>query len=181
MDNLQMIEVLGKATLFDLYRFKVMLSKMLEDPKRLHEVRMKLKPNQAITYFDEITNQEIAASIIKIGRTNALVRNHHDDKRWQIPFYMINGSGMTENVLPPTGKVDRLTIKVGERVGFVTKEGKSMYGIVNKLNQKTATIIVSENCRWRVSYFCLFYVIDGNIVSGSFLETEAYQETNVEN
>ena len=181
MDNLQMIEVLEKTALFDLYRLKVMLSKMLRDPKRLNEVRMKLKINQKINYFDDVANKEIAASIIKIGRTHALVRNHHDDKKWQIPFYMINDSGMTAHVLPPTGKVDRLTIKVGERVGFVTKDGKSLYGIVNKLNQKTATIIVSEHGRWRVSYSCLFYVIDGNIVSDSFLETEVLQETNVEN
>lgn len=161
MDNLSMSELLGKATLFDLYRFKVMLSRMLEDPKRLHEIRMKLKPNQEITYFDNLTNKEISASIVKIGRTNVLVRNHHDGKGWQLPFYMINDSGMPENILPPTGKVDRLTLKVGEHVGFVNKEGESMYGIVTKLNQKTATIIVSGDCKWRVSYSCLFYVIDG--------------------
>ncbi len=162
MDNLKIVEALEGASLFELYRFKVMLNKMLEDPKRLHELRMKLKLNQEITYFDDVTNQEILASIVKIGRTHVLVRNHHDGRGWQLPFYMINDSGMVKEFSPPTAKVDRLTLKVGAQVGFVNKSGKSLYGVVKKLNQKTATIIVSEGGRWRVSYSYLFYVIEGN-------------------
>ena len=163
MDKQKMIDILGQTSLFELYRFRVLLHKMLEDPKRLDEVKAKLKLNQKIIYLDGGTNQEIIATITKIGRTNVSVTNIHDGKKWLIPLYMINDTGLVSNTLPSTGKVNRITLRIGERVGFITKEGQSVYGTVSKLNQKTASVIVSSGGTWRVSYQYLFYVIDGTI------------------
>ncbi len=167
-----MIETLKNASLFDLYRLRRFISKILEDPLRLNEIRMKLKINQEITYFDETSNNHIKGTIMDIGRTYVSVKNHQDGTRWRIPIYIININELSDNFLKPTNKVDRLTLKVEESVGFVTKEGVTLYGLVKKLNPRTATVLVSGNHQWRVSYSCLFYVIEGNVALSSFIEME---------
>ena len=143
MDNLKMVETLKNASLFDLYRLRVLISKILEDPIRLDEIRMRLKVNQEVYYFEDISNREIKALVVNIGRSHVSVKNLDDGKGWRLPIYMINIGESKESSIKPSNKVDRLTIKTGERVGFVTKEGTTLYGIVQKLNPSTATVVVS--------------------------------------
>jgi hypothetical protein len=116
MEISKIIEALQQTSLFDLYRLEAILRKMMTDPRRLNEVRSKLQPNQEITYFEPTANQEISATIINLGRTYAGVLNHVDGKRWKTPYYMINPTGLKIEFGFHSGKVDRLTLKVGEQV-----------------------------------------------------------------
>ena len=76
---------------------------------------------------------------------------------------MLNISGTQSDFKGSHGRVDRLTLRVGESVGFINhRDNKELYGIVIKLNQKTATIQLSTGAKWRVSYNLLFYVMDSN-------------------
>ena len=53
-------------------------------------------------------------------------------------------------------------LKVGDIVGFVDSSNEEKYGRVIRLNQKTATLLVNGNSKWRVSYKFLFTTIDSN-------------------
>ncbi|GAJ19944.1 unnamed protein product, partial [marine sediment metagenome] len=54
------------------------------------QVRNKLRLGQKISYFTPEENREIKGEITKIGQKRAVVKNEHDQKHWQIPFYMLN-------------------------------------------------------------------------------------------
>lgn len=77
---------------------------------------------------------------------------------------MLNLSGIQNDFKKPNNMVDRATLAVGDSVGFINRDtNKELYGKVIKLNPKTASIRVMQGERsqqWRVSYGCLFYVVD---------------------
>jgi hypothetical protein len=52
---------------------------------------------------------------------------------------------------------------VGDYVGFVnSRSGQELYGRVIQRNRKTASVMLEDSRQeWRVSYPCLFSVIEG--------------------
>ena len=163
MDYTAIIDELRAASLFDLFRLRAALTMQLEDPGRIEQVRARLRPGMNVSYFDEVQNRLVEASIIELRRTRLLVENRQDKKRWSIPFGAVNIDGVETNiragVAEPQG-LNRSRLKVGDRVGFRNRQNQDRYGQVMALNPKTATILTIDQQRWRVAYQFLFPVID---------------------
>ena len=118
-----------------------------------------------INYFDETQNRLIKAAVIELHRTRLLVENQHDLGRWSIPFGAVNIDEVETDiraVAPEQCVLDRSRLKVGDAVGFRDRQNQDKYGRVVGLNQKTATILTSDNQKWRVAYQFLFPVIESN-------------------
>ena len=163
MDYSALLKALEQASLFDLWRLNAAIGRALDDPTRVAAVRRQLHPGQDIRYFAADENREVAATIIQLKRTRALVRNHHDGRNWNIPFYMINLEGV-ETVIRSTGdrrKINRESLRVGDRVAYLDRGNRERYGQVTKLNPKTATVRLPSGDEWRIPYGLLFSVIDG--------------------
>jgi hypothetical protein len=159
------IENLKQTSLFELFKIKHVINKILDDPIKLSEIRNTLRLNQQIRYFDTSLNSEITAVIEKINKNTIFARNTHDGKLWTIPFYMLNVTGVEHNLNDQNNKVDRFNLKVGDAVGFLNhRNNEELYGIVVKLNQKTATVKLSTGEQWLVYYQSLFYVVNSNNV-----------------
>lgn len=60
-----------------------------------------------------------------------------------------------------SGGLDRNSLKVGDHVGWNSKLGHDLYGVIKKLNPKKALIQLGSGELWTVSYSLLFLVIDG--------------------
>ena len=161
MDYTQLLHELQQASLFDLYRLKSGINKMLDQPDRITAIKRQLRIGQEITYFEEKENRLIPAIIEDIQRTRLSVRNKEDGKRWTIPFYMVNIDNVDTDIHSQHGKVDRNQLKVGDTVGFHDRQQQELYGQVVRLNQKTVTIHTSTGAKWRVAYSFLFKVMDG--------------------
>ena len=163
----KLLHYLEEGSLFELYQLQIFIRRMLEDPKRIQAIRAQLKPSQVVHYVDSRTQQEIEATVLDLGKTYVGVRNCQDGKAWKIPYYMFKvqaGSAHSDfSGFARSNKVDRLTLRIGEQVGFVNRQGVTLSGTVIKLNPKSATIKVSTGIKWRVSYHCLFYVISGEV------------------
>lgn len=161
----EIITQLEQASPFQLWRLRSLIDKMLDDPNKLLEVRRKLYIGQHITYFESVENREVSATILKILHSHVLVKNIHDDEEWKLPLYMLNIEGLPTDVAGDRQKVNRLTLKVGEKVGFINhkQDNKIFCGVVTKLNTKTATIKILTGEMWRVSYGALFYVLDAEL------------------
>ena len=169
MDYTSVIDELRSASLFDLYRLRAALTLVLEDPGRIEQVRARLRPGMALTYFDEAQNRLVEATIRELHRTRLLVENRRDGELWSIPFGAVNVEGVeTDLRVGAAGShgLDRSRLAVGDAVGFRDRQNQDMYGRVLALNQKTATILTGDGQRWRVAYQFLFPVIDGNEGSG---------------
>ncbi len=167
MNYTNVFNKIKEASLFDLYRLNSAISMLLNDPDRLLLIKRQLKVNDQITYFDATQNKSIEATIIDIRRTTAVVCNCHNGKNYVIPFFMININSKDINIYQYQScnqkhSVDKNQLKVGDIAGFVDSSNEEKYGRVIRLNQKTTTLLVNENSKWRVSYKFLFTTIDGN-------------------
>jgi hypothetical protein len=172
MDYSKIMGELKDAPLFSLFRLNSAIWRELENPTRIKAIKKSLKVDQQISYFDADENRLVDATIIKLKRTKALVKNSHDGRHWNIPFYHINIDELDTNIYADSKQsVDRNTLRVGDKVCFQDKDGNDLFGEITKLNPKTAKILVGD-IKWRVAYTYLSPVIDGSLGSGLLLEGE---------
>lgn len=163
MDFSDIMNQLEDASLFDLYRLNAAIDKEMENPERIEKVKRMIKPGDKIQYFLSEENRLVEADVLEIKRTRLLVRNKHDMKRWDIPFYMVNLENISVDILPDSTDegMSRHEIRVGDLVGFRDKANNKLRGKVLRLNQKTVTIFVEPNQKWRVAYRFLHPIVDG--------------------
>ena len=162
MNFSDLIALLDKASAFDLYRLSHVLNGMIDDPRRLMEVKAKLRLGQCVEFFDARNHRVREVRVEQIKQTRAAVRDLEDGRRWDIPLCAINVRGSeAEFHRVETPGLSRSDIQVGDRVGFIDKSGREQSGRVIRLNQKTATI-ESTDVSWRVSYSLLHKVIDAD-------------------
>ncbi len=178
MDYSKILNELNHASLFELYRLNVAIRQQLEDPIRLRLIKESLKTGQLIKYFDASENRLIDATILELKRTKVLVENKHDGELWNIPYYYINIDNIDTNIQAISKRtINRNNLKVGDKVCFKDKKGNELFGEVNKMNPKTAGVLVGQ-VKWRVAYSLLFPILDGelgtdkNLLEGEVLNRE---------
>ncbi len=142
MDFTEILKELNTASLFDLHRLKSAIYQELINPERIAVIKNRLKPGQKISYFDPDNNGLIEAIVIQGKKTKCLVEHIEDGVRWNIPFYYINLEGVNTDIQPTKNQkgIEKSVLKVGDRVGYLNKEINEVYGVVIRLNPKTATI-----------------------------------------
>lgn len=162
MDYSEILHALQGASLFDMYRLRVGINKMLEMPERILPVRQRLRPGMEISYFDESLNKLVDAVVVEIRRTRLTVANKADGKQWNLSFYTVNVDGLDTDIHPRNGsnRLDRNQLKVGDMVGFFDRDNREQYAHILQLNPKTASILTKAGSRWRVAYSLLFKVMD---------------------
>ena len=114
-----------------------------------------------VTFFDNVKNRLVPATVIKLDRTTVLVYSHEDKKRWKIRYCMVNLDDVDTDINPASHKsLDRTQLKEGDLVGFRNRQNQEVYGRVIRLNQKSATIATDDGSQWRVAYSFLFEVLE---------------------
>ncbi|MEO5347976.1 MAG: hypothetical protein H7834_16610 [Magnetococcus sp. YQC-9] len=163
MDYSALLQALQTATLFDLYRLKIGIDGMLDQPERLAQVKRHLQPGMLISYFNGRKNRLADAEVIEVQRTNVLVLDKTDGQRWSIPLCAVNLAGVDTDIHPRQGQewLDKTQLKVGDSIGYHDRQNREVYGTILQLNQKTATVLTSTGERWRVPYRLLFKIMDG--------------------
>jgi hypothetical protein len=171
MDYELIVSALQKASAFDLYRLQSAIGHLLDDPLRLNAVKCKFRPGMEITYFEPQENRLIPARVLEIRRTRVAIQELQTGKRWTVPLYMINIEGTDTDITPKKDHADRLSLKIGDRVGFTGKDGRELFGAVIKLNPKRARIHTGQGI-WAVPYSMLFTIIDGEQARDQFIPAE---------
>jgi hypothetical protein len=175
MNYSQILEALNNASLFELYRLEQAIRRSLDDPARIRQVKDSLRVGQDIEYFEAEENRLIEATVVELKRTRVLVKNRHDGKLWNIPFYFINLDRADVAISNRTGKLDRNSLKIGDKVAFKDRKGNELFGEVIKLNPKTAGVLVGTT-RWKVGYGLLSSIIEGelgrepNVIEGHLIQ-----------
>jgi hypothetical protein len=155
------IKALENSTGFDLFRLSVAIGRLLEDPKRITEVKEHLHPGDEVEYFDRTQNRVVAAKLLEFRRTRVLIQHLEDGSEWTIPYYWLNIHRANVEINENRKKgLGRNEVAVGDQVGFVDNDGNERYGKVVRLNQKTVTLDCGNNHQWRVAYSFLFRVFD---------------------
>ncbi|MBF0154561.1 MAG: hypothetical protein HQL64_12535 [Magnetococcales bacterium] len=164
MDYSDILHALHEVSLFDLYRLRVGIDAMLEQPERLAPIKRQLQPGMDISYFSGKENRLVDAAVEEVRRSCLYVRNKADGKRWSVPLFAVNLNGVDTDIHPRQGQnqLERVQLKVGDPVGFYDRQQREQYGEIVQLNQKTASVLSHAGVRWRVAYSLLFKVMDGD-------------------
>ncbi|BCA97343.1 hypothetical protein TUM19329_37040 (plasmid) [Legionella antarctica] len=163
VDYDQLVAFLKNASLFEIYRLSVALSNELENPLRISALINKFKEGDVIEYFDATTQSFITARVLQKALKNAVVQRLDDGRQWKIPYHMLKIDSREFIFEKKERGLNKNSIKVGDYVGF-SREGEEIIGCVERLNQKTVTIVTSSQHRWRVAYQLLYEIIEGESV-----------------
>ena len=156
-------EQLKPLSLFELHRLNCAIFKLLNDPARNDAIKRHLRIGMEITYFSSARNDLVEATVVNIRKTRASVINKQDNEKWNIELCAINLQGINTSIKSrdPSGSHDRNSLKVGDRVGWHSKLGYELYGVIEKLNPKKALVRLGDGAQWTVSYSLLFLIMEG--------------------
>lgn len=156
---------LNGASLHEIYRVSVALFNELQNPKRIKSVKNSIKVGQEVEFFDGETNITHKGTIVSKNIKYVSLTNNESFGLWKIPYHMLVIDSRQFDFSTKDKRLDRNQIKVGCLVGF-NKDGQEIVGNVERLNQKTVSLITKDNHKWRVSYSLLYSVIDGEYQQG---------------
>lgn len=162
MDYSELLRNLENASLFDVYRLRIALDVCLEQPDKVLAVKRQLRAGMEISYFSGRYNKMTDAVIVEVQKNCVYATDKGTEKRWSVPFYAVNLEHVDTDIHFSTNKtaLDRNQLHVGENIGFIGKNDQEMYGLITKLNPKTASITARDGSHWRVDYRYLFQIVD---------------------
>lgn len=169
MDYTHLLNELNKANAFDLYRLYVAIGRELDNPQRILAIKRKLHIGMEVTYFSDNQNKLVKAKVLEMRQKRVLVLELETNHRISFPYYFINIENVDANIYANTKKesLTANTLKVGDCVGFTARDGRTIIGIILRLNQKTVTLKSNTGSEWRVGYSLLYRILDAEIAKES--------------
>ena len=86
MNFSEIIKTLNSASAFDLYRMRAAIDRVLDEPRWLQSVQVRLKVGQEVEYFDPQSNALKRGRVLEMRRKQAVVLDLDDPKRWLISY-----------------------------------------------------------------------------------------------
>ncbi|MFL9999206.1 hypothetical protein PQR34_48320, partial [Paraburkholderia sediminicola] len=112
---------------------------MLDDPRRILEIRQRLHLGMAVNYIgDNPLGPPAQGTIVELRQTQAVVQDSATRRRWGVLYAAIiipetsTGQPHVEPTPPP--RTQREEFFVGDTVGFTDKHLSERVGIVVRLN-----------------------------------------------
>ena len=166
----RMIEALEGASSLQLYQLKAIIEGMLADPRRSLSARTQLHLGQAVRFVDFRDGQMRSGKIIAFRDTQATVLEQGTKRTWKIPCLSMQGYTDAERqdeqtpYVPPPEPVTATTktreFQRGDTATFEDRDGRTITGVVVRINQRTATIGTGDGGSWRVPFHMLRHVLD---------------------
>ncbi|NPT42266.1 hypothetical protein GNZ12_13285 [Paraburkholderia sp. 1N] len=161
---MDILDSLRQAPSAELYRLYLAIGKMLDDPRRILEVRQRLHLGMEVSY---IGSDPLAppshGTVVELRQTQVVIQDNQSRQRWSVLYAAVipgTANGPTHTP-PPPPRAQREEFFIGDTVGFTDKHLSERVGIIVRLNAKTASIAVNESeGHWRVSYALLRKIVD---------------------
>ncbi len=175
MNYTEIIKSLNNASAFDLYRMRSAIDRVLDEPRWLQSVQVRLKLGQEVQYFDPRANTLRRGRLLEMRRKQAVVLDSDDARRWLISYAAINLDGSDVQIREnKTQGLGRNEIAVGDVVGFVDRDQNQRTGKIIRLNDKTVSLQCGA-AQWRVAYAYLHRVVDADFKDQGTIEASVVQ------
>lgn len=170
MNFSEVIKTLNNASAFDLYRMRAAIDRVLDEPRWMQSVQVRLKVGQEVQYFDPQANALRRGRLLEMRRKQAVVLDIDDARRWLISYAAINLDGSDVQIRENKAQgLGRNEVAMGEVVGFVDRDQNQRTGKIIRLNDKTVTLQCGP-AQWRVAYALLHRVVDAEFADQSVIE-----------
>jgi len=162
---MDILDRLRQAPSAELYRLYVAIGKMLDDPRRILEVRQRLHLGMSVDYVGDNPLEPLSqGTIVELRHTQAVVQDGRSRRHWAIPYAAIiagRAAPVVQPEPPPSPRAKREEFVIGDTVGFTDKHLNERFGVIVRLNTKTASIAVTgSEGHWRVSYGLLRKIVE---------------------
>ena len=166
----RMFDALQGASSLQLYQLKAMIEGMLADPRRGLAARANLHLGQAVRFVDFRDGQMRSGKIVAMKDTQATVLEQGTKRTWKIPCVAMQGYTDAERRAeeapyePPPEPANAATkardFQRGDTVTFDDRDGRTITGVIVRINQRTATLGTGDGGTWRVPFHMLRHVLD---------------------
>jgi len=164
----RMLEALEGATSLQLYQLRAVIDGMLAEQRRTIAARASLHLGQAVQFVDFRTGQLRYGKVVAKHDTQATVLEEQVRRNWKIPYAAIEGaeadSVTTSTAYEPPPEPPPATgpsgFSRGDKVTFDDGSGNTIFGVIAKVNRRTATIETEDSRKWRVDLQFLRRVLD---------------------
>ena len=154
----------SQASDLELLQLRTALDHLLLQPSRILAVRRYLHIGQPVGYFDVRTSVIHQGRVIEFKPDQLLVQSLHDHKyRWMAYAAIQIDTATMPAQPPPPAKVQmarREDFAVNDTVSFDGRDLIPKFGTIERINQKTATVLCEDGVQWRVSYAHLRRVVN---------------------
>ena len=163
MNYTDVMNTFKTATLFDLFRISIAISHEMQNPDRIKLVRQAFKIGDTLTFFHEKTNGLKSGTVIEKNIKYVTLLNENEQHIWKIPYCFLNIENVNTDIHSDRhAKLSKNNLKIGEYVGF-NSDGRQISGMVIRLNNKTVSLITTDNEKWLAHYGCLYKIIDADL------------------
>lgn len=170
MNFSDLIKFANQASAFELYRLRVAINRILEDPKWLNAVQSRLQPGQEVQYFNDRFNALRRGRVLELCKKYVSVLDLEDGKRWRVPYPAFNLDGADVSIREHKSKgLGRNEVAIGDALGFIDRDRQQRTGKVIRLNDLTVTLLC-DNTKWRVYYQHLHRVLDSDGLKHDVIE-----------
>lgn len=158
----RLLDALRNAPSLDLYELSLAINQMLNDPRRILDVRRHLHLGAQVMYFDHRRGTLAPGRVLQLQPTTATVQDDSTRTQWKLPYAAIVADP-AQRAEPaaqaPPRRADVAEFKLGDTVGFTDKHLRERIGTITRMNTKTYSLIC-EGEQWRVSPALLRKIID---------------------
>ena len=163
---MDILDALRLATSADLYRLHLTVARLLDDPKRIIEIRRHLNLGLVVSYIaDDIEATQRQGQIVELKPTQAVLIDIATRRRLTLPYAALVIDGLprrpdeTPPPAPPAARRD--DFRPGDTVSFTDQHLQQRIGTIVRINQKTASIQCDPTeGHWRVGFGLLTKIVD---------------------
>jgi hypothetical protein len=134
MNFTDIIKSLNNASAFDLYRMRAAIDRVLDEPRWMQSVQVRLKIGQQVQYFDPQANALRQGWLLEMRRKQAVVVDLADARKWLISYGAINLDGSDVQIRENKAQgLGRNEVGIGDVVGFVDRDQNQRTGKIIRL------------------------------------------------
>lgn len=167
MNDPKLIDALSNATSLELFRLRVLIDRLLADPRRIVAIRSALHVGQTVRYCDPQRGEMRSGCVVALGDRQITVREDGTRSAWKLPYAAIEPPGTAEPIEGAAGisraaqapRPKRQDFRRGDRVAFDDRYLQTHVGTIVRINQRTASI-ECDGQSWRVPFALLRHVVD---------------------
>jgi hypothetical protein len=168
MHDTILIQALSNASSLELFELSTIIDRLLADPRRMAAVLGKLHPGKPVRFIDSRSGHLRSGKVAATEGKHVIVLDGASRAPLKVLYAAIDPGEASEPVesarpaapAAPVYKPSAADFRRGDKVSFTDKYLQSQVGVINRINQKTASVDCGGGAVWLVPFAMLRPVMD---------------------
>lgn len=167
-------QALQQASMVELFALSTLIDRLMADPARIAQIRVRLHLGQAVRFVDWRDPQMPmrAAKVVALAKDHVSVLEDGANRQWNLPYAAVEpptgaaspAQAASHAATPPphdaASRAQRGDFRSGDKVVFEDRLLQPQFGTIVRINRQTATVHTDDGKAWRVSFPLLRRIVD---------------------